>query len=282
MKKVLVTALTLVLALSTLAACAESFKDDHLISVVTREEGSGTRSAFVELFNVHDADKNDMITKEAITANRTDVLMTNVANDIYAIGYCSMGSLNSTVKALTIDGAAPTAANIINGSYQIQRPFYIATKGAPSGLVKDFIEFVLSQEGQEIVSQYGCIAVAQNALPYAGSKPAGSIVIGGSSSVHPLMERLIEGYALVNPNANIELQMSDSSSGMSGTINGTFDIGMASRELKDTEKGELQAVQIALDGIAVIVNVANPTNDLSKEQVQKIFMGEMINWNELQ
>lgn len=263
---------------------AEGFDKAEEIHVVSREDGSGTRGAFIELFGIEkkndDGSKKDRTTKEAVIAKQTDIMMTNVANDLYAIGYLSLGSLNDTVKAVSIDGAAASAENVKNGSYAIARPFNIATKGEPSGITKDFVDFIFSAEGQAIVSD-SYIAVDDAADAYMGSKPFGKIVIAGSSSVSPLMEKLIEKYKEINPNAQIELQTNDSSSGMKAAIDGTCDIGMASRGLKDSEKEQLNSMEIALDGIAVIVHKENPIGNLSREQVEKIFIGEMMNWSEV-
>lgn len=263
---------------------AEGFDKAEEIHVVSREDGSGTRGAFIELFGIEkkndDGSKKDRTTKEAVIAKQTDIMMTNVANDLYAIGYLSLGSLNDTVKAVSIDGAAASAENVKNGSYAIARPFNIATKGEPSGITKDFVDFIFSAEGQAIVSD-SYIAVDDAADAYMGSKPSGKIVIAGSSSVSPLMEKLIEKYKEINPNAQIELQTNDSSSGMKAAIDGTCDIGMASRGLKDSEKEQLNSMEIALDGIAVIVHKENPIGNLSREQVEKIFIGEMMNWSEV-
>lgn len=261
-----------------------SFDSATDVTVVSREEGSGTRGAFIELMGVEVKDdagnKKDMTTEEAVIANKTDVVLTNVANDPYAIGYISLGSLNETVKALTIEGVEATADNIKNGSYTVARPFNIATKGTPNELAGDFISFIMSKEGQEIVSG-SYIAVDDNAANYAGSKPSGKLVVAGSSSVSPLMEKLIEAYSAINTSATIELQTSDSTSGMTGAIDGTCDIGMASRELKDGEKAELTPLVIAMDGIAVIVNNENPTADMTKDQVKSIFIGETTTWDSL-
>ncbi len=259
-----------------------NFDTKKAINVISREDGSGTRGAFIELFGIlqknEDGTQKDLTTKEAVIARQTDVMMTNVAGDKYAIGYISLGSLNDTVKALNIEGVVPTTENVKNGTYPVSRPFNIATKGEPTGLAKDFIDFILSAEGQAVVSK-SYIAVDDAPLAYAGSKPSGKIVVAGSSSVTPVMEKLKEAYLAVNPNAQIEIQMSDSSAGMNGAIDGTCDIGMASRELKDSEKEKLTDIQIALDGIAVIVNNENPAADLTKDQVKAIFTGGVETWN---
>ena len=226
------------------------------ITIVSREDGSGTRGAFIELFGIEekkDGEKVDMTTDDAQITNSTSVMLTTVAGDDYAIGYVSLGSLNDSVKALKIDGAEATADNIENGSYKVSRPFNIAVKkDLDNEVAKDFMAYIMSTEGQEIVSNEKYIPVS-DVEAYAGSKPSGKCVVGGSSSVSPLMEKLIEAYKKVNPNADIELQTSDSTTGMTSTIEGSYDIGMASRELKDSETGEgLTATVIAMDGIAVI------------------------------
>ena len=276
-------------AATTAAAAATTssgsgFNDSSAISVVTREEGSGTRGAFIELLGIQvkgdDGSTKDMTTGEAITADGTNIVMTNVANDMYAIGYISTGSLNDTIKALNVDGAEPSMDNLKSGAYPISRPFNIAYKGEPSGLAADFIGFIFSQEGQGVVSSRGYIAVAENPV-YGGSRPTGKLVIDGSSSVFPLMERLVEAYQKINEGAEIEVHMTDSSSGMQAAINGSAEIGMASRELKDAEMAELNHQSIAIDGIAVIVNNGNPLGGLTGEQIRGVFTGEIKSWNEL-
>ena len=207
-------------------------------------------------------------------------MLTNVSGDEYGIGYVSLGSLSSSVKAVDVDGVEATAENIKNGTYKVARPFNIATKAEISDVAQDFIDFILSADGQEIVSN-GYIKVDDNAAPYAGTKPAGKIVVAGSSSVSPVMEKLKEAYLAVNTNAEIELQTSDSTAGMTGAIEGTCDIGMASRDLKDSEKETLTATAIALDGIAIIVNPANPIENITSEQVKDIFTGAKTMWSEI-
>jgi len=260
-----------------------SVVDDREISVISREDGSGTRGAFIELFGIQVKDEagnnKDMTTKEAIIANKTDVMLTNVANDPYAIGYVSLGSLNNSVKGLKIGGTVPSAENIKNGSYTISRPFNIAVKGQPSGLAKEFIDFILSAEGQDVISN-GYIAIDESAAPYSGTAPGGKIVIAGSSSVTPIMEKLAEAYQnLINSDADIQIQMSDSTTGMNSAIENICDIGMASRDLKDSELEQLTGITIAMDGIAVIVNNANPKDNLDVETVRAIFTGEITTWN---
>lgn len=255
------------------------------VTIVSREDGSGTRGAFIELFGIEekqdDGTKVDMTTTDAQITNNTSVMLTTVADNEYAIGYVSLGSLSDSVKALKIDGAEATAENIENGSYKVSRPFNIAVKkDLNNEVAKDFISFIMSTEGQKVVADEKYIAVA-DVKDYAGTKPSGNCVVGGSSSVSPLMEKLIEAYKEVNPNASIELQTSDSTTGMTSTIEGSYDIGMASRELKDDEAAKLEPTVIATDGIAVIVNNANPTDELSADQVKDIYVGNVSTWDEL-
>lgn len=255
------------------------------ITIVSREDGSGTRGAFIELFGIEEKDsdgnKVDNTTEDAQITNSTSVMLTTVAGDDYAIGYVSLGSLDDSVKALKIDGAEATAENIKNGEYKVSRPFNIATKSdLDNEVAKDFIDFIMSTEGQAVVEENGYIAV-DDVEDYSGSAPSGKAVVGGSSSVSPVMEKLIEAYKDVNPNAEIELQTTDSTTGMTSTIDGSYDIGMASRELKDEEASELEATVIATDGIAVIVNKNNTVDDLSVDQVKSIYTGEALTWDDV-
>ena len=257
------------------------FDSSKAITVVSREAGSGTRGAFIELFGIEEEDeegnKTDKTSEEAIQLSSTQAVMSNIAGDEYAIGYVSLGSLNDTVKAVKIDGAEATVDNINSGSYKVSRPFNIATKGDPTGLTKDFIDFIMSKEGQEVIAE-DYISVDTEAAAYAGDKPSGSITVAGSSSVSPVMEKLIEAYNAINPNADIQMQTTDSSSGMQSAIDGSCDIGMASRELKESESAELTSTTIAIDGIAVIVNSANSVENLTSEQVKNIFTGASTTW----
>ena len=247
------------------------------IHVVSREDGSGTRGAFVELTGVED-DNGDNTTVEAEIANRTDAVLTTVAGNEAAIGYVSLGSLNDTVKAVTVDGVEATVDNVKSGTYTLSRPFNIATKGEPTGVAADFIGFIMSADGQAIVEEEGYIKVNDAAEAFTSDGSSGQITVGGSSSVSPVMEKLIEAYKAVNPNAQIDLQTSDSTSGMTGAMDGTFAIGMASRELKDEEAAELTGTAIALDGIAVVVNPANTVEDLTMDQIRSIYVGETTDW----
>ena len=249
------------------------------ISVLSREDG------FIELFGIEqkDADGNkvDNTIDSAEITNSTSVMMTTVAGNKAAIGYVSLGSLDeSQVKAVLIDGAEATAENVKSGTYKVSRPFNIATKGDPDGLAKDFIDFILSEEGQAVVEENGYVSEGNTGV-FEGTKPEGKITVGGSSSVTPVMEKLKEAYTAVNPNATIEVQQSDSTTGMTSTIDGTYDIGMASRELKDEEAAQLTPQVIALDGIAVIVNKENPITELTSEDVLNIYTGVTTDWSEI-
>jgi phosphate transport system substrate-binding protein len=259
----------------------KEFNEKREITVLSREEGSGTRGAFIELFGVEtrvNGERIDRTIDEADITNSTQVMMTSVSQNVYAIGYISLGSLNNSVKAVQINGVVPSAANINNKTYPISRPFNIATKGDVSPQAQDFIAYILSAEGQTVVQKNGYISVS-NAAPYSGGKPAGKIVVAGSSSVTPVMEKLKEAYLTINPNANIEIQVSDSTMGITSTINGICDIGMSSRDIRDSELAQgLSSTTIALDGIAIIVNQANPVLSLTKEQVCDIYIGNRKTW----
>ena len=280
LQKMIIGAILITSSVSVFAA--PKFNSKKSISVLSREDGSGTRGAFIELFGIEKKDANgkkvDYTTDEAAITNSTAVMLTSVAGDSYAIGYVSLGSLNDSVKAVKIDGADATVANINNGSYKISRPFNIAVKEGLSPVAQDFVNFIISDEGQKIIAANKYIKI-QNTKVYASSKASGKVVVAGSSSVSPVMEKLIESYKTVNPNAKIELQTSDSTTGVTNAINGTCDIGMASRALKDSEfaKG-VQEVTIAIDGIAVIVNKANPVENMTKAQVEQIFTGKVSKW----
>ena len=255
------------------------------ISVYSREDGSGTRGAFVELFGIEEEDssgeKVDMTTAAAAITNSTSVMMTSVAGDENGIGYISLGSLNDTVKALDIDGAQPTAANVKSGEYAVARPFNIVTKDGLSDAAQDFIDFIMSSEGQAIVEEENYISVAENAEAYSGSGQSGKIVIAGSSSVTPVMEKLAEAYQALNPDVSIEVNQSDSTTGVNMATEGTCDIGMASRELKDSETSAgVEATVIAQDGIAVIVNTNSSVDGLTSDQVKGIFTGEIATWED--
>ncbi len=254
------------------------------ISVVSREDGSGTRGAFVELFGIEekiDGEKVDMTTEEASVTNSTSVMTTTVAGDENAIGYISLGSLNDTVKALKIDGVEASVENVADDSYKVSRPFNIITGEEVSAEAQDFINFILSADGQQIVEDNGYIKVDNEAPAYESTNPSGKVVLSGSSSVTPVMEKLSEAYQEVNKDMTIEVQQSDSTTGITSAKDGICDIGMASRDLKDEEKEGLTATVIAKDGIAVIVNNTNEMEDMTSEQVKSIFTGETTEWEEL-
>ena len=267
------------------ADAASDFDKSEYISVVSREDGSGTRGAFIELFGVEQKDENDEkvdhTTDEAIITNSTEVMLTTVSGDEYAIGYVSLGSLNDTVKTVNIDGAEPTVDNIKSGTYKISRPFNIATKGDVTGVAKDFINYIMSADGQKVIEDNGYISVS-DASAFTSDNSEGKIVVAGSSSVTPVMEKLKEAYLAINSKADIEIQESDSTTGMTAAMDGTCDIGMASRELKDSEtEGGLTSTVIAMDGIAVIVNKDCPVTDLTTEDVMKVYTGEYTTWDAL-
>lgn len=265
------------------AACAE-FDAGKSIDVISREDGSGTRGAFIELTGVEqkiDGKKVDMTTEDAQITNSTAVMLSTVAGDTYAIGYISLGSLNDSVKAVKVEGVEATAANVADGSYVLARPFNIAYRGEVlSELGRDFIAYVMSAEGQTIIGDNGYVGSA-DAPAYAGNKPEGKLVIAGSSSVSPVMEKLVEGYLAVNTAAQIEIQTSDSTTGMTSAMDGACDIGMASRELKEAEAAALESTAIAMDGIAVIVNNENAVDALTKDQIAAIYTGEATVWSEI-
>lgn len=301
MRKLAVLALSAALVMGTMTGCGSTnsdaknsdnagtnksassetgFDTSKDISVVSREDGSGTRGAFIELTGVEekDADGNkvDNTTLDASITNSTEVMMTTVSGNDYAIGYASLGSLNDTVKAVKVGGVEATADNINAGTYTLARPFNIVTGDSVSEVAQDFINYIMSEDGQKIISDNGYIEV-ENTGSFTSSKVKGSIVVAGSSSVTPVMEKLKEAYAKVNSNASIEIQESDSTTGVNSAIEGTCDIGMASRDLKDEEKG-VKATAIAKDGIAVIVNNNNKIDDLTVDQIKDIFTGAVTTW----
>ena len=285
MKKIAVMALAAVMAAGMAVPTMAADMSSDPITVVSREDGSGTRGAFIELFGVEekDADGNkvDNTTEEAEITNNTAVMMSTVAGDVDAIGYISLGSLNDSVKAVKIDGVEATAENIKSGEYKVSRPFNIATNREVSDVAQDFIDYILSPEGQAVIEENGYISI-DDVKDAESTQPEGKVVVAGSSSVTTVMEKLKEAYAEVNPNAEIEIQQSDSTTGMTSAIDGICDIGMASRELKDEElEAGLTSTTIANDGIAIIVNNDNPTDDLSVDQVKSIYVGETTTWGDL-
>lgn len=282
------SAITLAVLGGTLFAAPKKNKNFGKKSVVliSREEGSGTRGAFVELFGIEmknaEGKKVDFTSEEADITNSTEVMLTSVAGNKYAIGYVSLGSLNKTVKALKIEGVSPSVSSIKNGTYKISRPFNIVTK--QTGLsenASDFIRFILSSDGQAIVEANGYISATQNPA-YIATGKKGKITVAGSSSVTPVMEKLAEAYEKLNTEIKIEVQMSDSTTGVNSALNGVCEIGMASRELKDSEKakGALQ-IKIAIDGIAVIINKENPTESASIQSVKDLYIGTISKWGDV-
>ncbi len=282
------SAITLAVLGGTLFAAPKKNKNFGKKSVVliSREEGSGTRGAFVELFGIEmknaEGKKVDFTSEEADITNSTEVMLTSIAGNKYAIGYVSLGSLNKTVKALKIEGVSPSVSTIKNGTYKISRPFNIVTK--QTGLsenASDFIRFILSSDGQAIVEANGYISATQNPA-YIATGKKGKITVAGSSSVTPVMEKLAEAYEKLNPEIKIEVQMSDSTTGVNSALNGVCEIGMASRELKDSEKakGALQT-KIAIDGIAVIINKENPTESASIQSVKDLYIGTISKWGDV-
>lgn len=291
-KKYLAFTAAIILTLFALTACGNQGEGDSVtfdtareIHVLTREDGSGTRGAFTELFGIEQkneaGEKIDCTTNTAAVTNSTSVMMATVAGDPYAVGYISLGSLNGTVKAVRIDGCEATVENIRNGSYKIARPFNIATKDGLNDAARDFIRFIVSGDGQRVIEKNGYIS-ASAGESYRGKMDSGKIIIAGSSSVTPIMEKLKEAYLERNPGVTIEIQQSDSSTGMADTADGTCDIGMASRALKDSEiKKGLTAAVIAMDGIVVVVNNDCLINNLTSLQVKDIFTGKVVRWNEI-
>lgn len=270
---------------STTESAASDFDTAHKINVCSREDGSGTRGAFIELMGIEqkdsDGNKVDMTTVDAQITNSTAVMMTTVAGDPYSIGYISLGSLDTSVKALQIDGMDATVDNIVAGTYPVARPFNIITSEstALSDVAQDFYNYILSDDGQAIVSDNGYISVSSGTFVTNGAE--GKITVAGSSSVSPVMEKLAEAYQTVNTGAKVEIQTSDSTTGVTAASEGSCDIGMASRDLKDTETG-VTATEIAKDGIAVIVNLDNPLDGLTTDQVMKIYTGEQTDWSGLE
>ena len=297
-RKAMALAVSVILTMGSLVGCGGSESTENAdggsssatqeISVVSREDGSGTRGAFVELTGVEekDADGNkiDNTTMDAIISNSTSIVMTTVSGNENAIGYISLGSLDDTVKGVKVDGVEPTAENIIAGNYQLSRPFNIVTKGSTSEtseVAQDFINYIMSEEGQKVISDNGYIKV-DNAGTFSSNGAEGKIVVAGSSSVTPVMEKLVEAYKGVNENATIEIQTTDSTTGISSVSEGTYNIGMASRDLKDSEKSDnIENMVIAKDGIAVVVNKNNTISNVKADDIMKIYTGEVTTWDKV-
>ena len=290
MRKLLWLLVAVAIVAAVLSCSRKEDKEDfgkRSISLISREEGSGTRGAFVELFGIEQKNsagqKVDMTSEAADVTNSTEVMLTSVVGNKGAAGYVSLGSLGDSVKALKIDGTYPSVANIKTGSYKVSRPFNIVTKAAGvSDVAEDFIRFILSSDGQAVVESAGYIGAASNPR-YVATGKKGKVTVGGSSSVTPVMEKLAEAYQKLSPAVNVEVQLSDSTTGINSAISGVCDIGMASRDLKDSEveRGVVQRA-IATDGIAVIVNKANPIDGLASDAVRRLFMGEFATWADVQ
>ena len=285
MKRFLTFGLVMTMAMGALTGCGGANTADA-ITVVSREDGSGTRGAFIELFGIEEkndaGEKIDMTTDMAEITNSTAVMMTTVAGNTAAIGYVSLGSLDDSVKVLEIDGVEATVENIKNGTYSVARPFNIATGAEVSEAAQDFIGFVMSAEGQAVVEESGYISQGNNGT-YEMSSASGEVIVAGSSSVTPVMEKLKEAYEAVNGNVSVQVQQSDSTTGMTSVMEGMCDIGMASRELKDSElDAGLHPTVIAMDGIAVVVNHENAITGLESAQVKDIFTGVVTDWAEVQ
>ena len=290
LKKAAAILMAATLAMGVFAGCGNGGDDaangaTGEITVNTREDGSGTRGAFVELFGIEeevDGEKVDMTTQGAKVTNSTSVMMTTVADDVNSIGYISLGSLDESVTAVKIDGVEASAENVANGTYKVSRPFNIATKEGLSDAAQDFVNFIMSAEGQQVIEDEGYIKAAADAAAFTSNNASGSITVAGSSSVTPVMEKLVEAYKAINPNVTIEVQESDSTTGMQNAIDGMCDIGMASRDLKDSETGAgLTGTVIAQDGIAVIVNNNSGITELTSDQVKSVYLGETTQWEDL-
>ena len=269
-------------AASSAESTAADFDTSHKILVCSREDGSGTRGAFIELMGIQQKDANgnkvDMTTLDAQITNSTAVMMTTVAGDKYAIGYISLGSLDDSVKALQIEGVDATVDNIKSGDYTVSRPFNIVTGDSLSDVAQDFYNYIMSSDGQAIIEANHYIPVSEGEFTSNGAE--GKVSIAGSSSVSPVMEKLAEAYEAINTGANIEIQTSDSTTGVTSAMEGTCDIGMASRDLKESETG-VTATTIAMDGIAVIVNLDNPLENMTADQVMNVYTDGITKWNEL-
>ena len=279
MKKLTKVFLSMVFAGAMLTGCGSS---SATITAVTREEGSGTRGAFVELMGVVDEDDNDITTVNAEITNSTSVMLTTVAGNPAAIGYVSLGSLSDEVKAIKVDGVAATVEDINNGTYKVARPFLVAYKdGSLTDVAQDFLNFIMSDDGQAIINEEGYISVAEGNT-YTASGMSGRIVLAGSTSVSPVMEVLADAYKALNPDVTIEIQQTGSGAGITSAIEGVCDFGMSSRALTDEEAAELVNTQIATDGIAVVVNNENPVEDMTSDQIKGIYLGEITDWSEIQ
>ncbi len=290
LKKILAICLAMVLIGSAFTACgsdeeggeaAGGESESKAISVLTREEGSGTRGAFIELFGIEQDDEDKTISSAEVT-NSTSVMMQTVAGNEAAIGYISLGSLDDSVKALKVDGVEASVDNVKSGDYKVSRPFNIVTKEDVSEAAQDFINYIMSDEGQAVIEEEGYISEGSEGA-FEGADVKGTVTVSGSSSVTPVMQKLAEEYMALNSNVTIEVQQSDSTTGVTDAINGVSDIGMASREVSDDELSQgIKATVIALDGIAVIVNSNNALDEITSDSVLKIYTGEITDWSEVE
>lgn len=283
MMKIFAAAAAMVMTGAMFAGCGNNSDN---ITVISREDGSGTRGAFIELTGVEEKDadgnKTDNTLKSALICKSTDVVLTQVSGDKNAVGYISLGSLNDTVKAVKVEGIEAKTENIESGDYKIVRPFNIAVKSELSDAATDFENFILSSDGQQVIEDKGYIKQNKNAEAFTSNGASGKVVVSGSSSVTPVMEKLAEAYQKVNTNVTVDVQQSDSSTGIKDAINGTSDIGMSSRDISDDELSQgILSVTIAQDAIAVIVNKENSVDDLSMDQIKAIYTGETTTWAEL-
>ena len=290
-KKLVATALSLVMIGSVITGCGTdsesgesgeaSTSGNAAITVVSREDGSGTRGAFTELLGIAEDDVDNTVETAEIT-NSTSVMMTTVAGDENAIGYISLGSLDDSVKAVKVDGVEATVDNVKSGEYKVARPFEICIpKDGVSEVAQDFIDFILSDDGQNLINEEGYISVVSGNT-YEASDKEGKVTLAGSTSVSPVMEKLTEKYKELNPNVTFEIQQTGSSAGIESATQGACDIGMSSRELKDTELETLEEIQIAMDGICVIVNNNSSAEDMTADQIKQIYVGEITQWSEIQ
>lgn len=286
MKKILALTLCVVMAAAAFTGCGNKSSngeaDGAPITVISREDGSGTRGAFTELMGVM-VDDVDNTTTSAEISQSTSVVLTTVAGNKNSIGYVSLGSLNDAVKAVKVDGVDATVENIKGGSYAVSRPFLVVTNDKLTDVSKDFIKFILSKQGQDIIAEEGYITIDDNAAEYESQKGIkGKIVLAGSTSVSPVMQKLADAYKAIYSDVTLEIQQTGSGAGITSTIEGACDIGMSSRDLKPEETAEgIEGITIAMDGIAVVVNNENSVEDLTSEQIRQIFTGEVTDWSQV-
>lgn len=286
MKKILALTLCVVMAIAVFTGCgnnnADSKTDGAPITVISREDGSGTRGAFTELMGIM-VDDVDNTTTSAEISQSTSVVLTTVAGNKNSIGYVSLGSLNDAVKAVKVDGVDATVENIKGGSYAVSRPFLVVINDKLTDVSKDFIKFILSKQGQDIIAEEGYITIDDNAADYEIQKGIkGKIVLAGSTSVSPVMQKLADAYKAIYNDVTLEIQQTGSGAGITSTIEGACDIGMSSRDLKPEETAEgIEGTTIAMDGIAVVVNNENSVEDLTSEQIRQIFTGEVTDWSQV-